>query len=453
MSILQQLSNITSNKPVVEELEPQTLSLDNAGLAIQKLITKEKNEEWLKAFQGGSAGDIKQINNCYSIICELLQREQITIEGFNCNQEASRAIFQQQYGLGELDGFRYDDSVDEIRVAPNGKVFLTRRGKLETTDIKLTSAEVYSYIEKLIPFDDVGASLDHSNPTLELVREDGTRLTAVGPPIVKSPAFALRKHGNIDATPSSLIKLQTFDEKTWNIMSLLTRGRMNQLICGDVNSGKTTLLKLLIGELYPYLSIRILDSDNELRASELYPDREIWELEAHAEVDANLSKLFATILRLTPDVIIVPEFRGIGEVDVTIEACTRGHNGSMATSHFHAHSSTQDIIRNIAMLAIKEGLNLPLEMVMAKVAGAFNIIIQTHADSKTGIKKITSINEVYTQEGEIINNTLVNWVPYHEDIWEEGEWKIVGKPSKYSCQIMNKFGVTTEEIEKVFKGE
>lgn len=435
------------------EPTPREYSLNEAAVKIQELITNEGNENWLVAFQEGVSGNEIQAQRCRAIIRDLLDREKITVNGYSSSREAAEAIYQHQYGLGDLEEFRCDNSVDEIRVTPNGRVFLTKRGKLHPTNIYLPPDKAYNYIQRLIPFNDVGSSLDHSNPTLELVREDGTRLTAVGPPISKAPAFALRKHGNIEISPPSFMKLQTFDEKVWNIMSVLTRGRMNQLICGNVNSGKTTLLKLLIGELPPYLSIRILDIDNELRVSELYPEREIWELEAHTEVQADLRKLFATILRLTPDVIIVPEFRGIGEVDVTIEACTRGHSGSMATSHFHSHSDVREIIRNIAMLAIKEGLNMPIELVMEKVASAFNIIIQTHADSRTGIKKVTSIHEVYLEDKRIVDNPLVEWVPYDKSVWEKGEWKILNKPSEHSTRIMNIFGVSNEEIDRVFRGE
>ena len=452
MSLMQQLSSLTNKPTPVLEVVPKECNLNEAALVVQDLITNERNEQWIAAFQEGVSGNELQAQYCRTIIRDLLQREKITVKGFSSSDEASRAIYQHQYGLGELEEFRHDDSIDEIRVTPTGKVFLTREGKLQATKIRLTPDEVYSYIERLIPFNDVGSSLDHSNPTLELVREDGTRLTAIGPPIAKAPAFALRKHGNIEVSPQSLMDLQTFDNKVWDIMSLLTRGRMNQLICGDVNSGKTTLLKLLVGELHPYLSIRILDTDNELRITEMYPHREIWELEAHTEVDADLRKLFATILRLTPDVIIVPEFRGIGEVDVTIEACTRGHNGSMATSHFHSHSSVNDIVRNIAMLAIKEGLNLPVELVMEKVAGAFNIIIQTHSDSRTGIKKVINIYEIYLKGKEIIDNPLVKWVPFDESTWEIGEWKILNRPSEHSSRIMRMFGVKDREIDRVFGG-
>lgn len=453
MGLMQQLNNITSKPAAIPETIPKEYDLNEASSVIQELIANENNEEWITAFQEGVSGNEIKAQYCRSIIRDLLEREKITVKGYSSSDEAAKAIYRHQYGLGELEEFRYDNTVDEIRVAPNGRVFLTRRGKLQSTDIFLTPTQVRSYIERLKPFDDVGASLDHSNPTLELVREDGSRLTAVGPPILrKTPGFALRKHGNIDISPQSLMALQTFDERVWNIMSLLTRGRLNQLICGGVNSGKTTLMKLLVGQLPEYLSIRVLDIDNELRISELYPDREIWELEAHSEVNVDLRKLFATILRLTPDVIIVPEFRGIGEVDVTIEACTRGHNGSMATSHFHSYSGVEDIIRNIAMLAVKEGLNIPIELLMEKVASAFNIIIQTHADSKTGIKKVTSISEVYLEGRKIMENPLVKWTPYDKSVWEKGEWKILNKPSPHSTEIMNLFGVSDQEIERAFQG-
>lgn len=434
------------SEPVVE-ITPSTLSLDNAGEKVVECLIDSSNPEWIDMFEQGKSGVQGAYEKCLEILETILEEQKITVQEYT-HREAAVEIFKHHYGLRELDDLYKDPEIDEIRVAPNGKAYVIRKGRLERIDIQYTDTEVANLINRLKPISDVGVSLDESHPTMELVRPDGSRLTALCRPVTEGYCFALRKPGHLEAV--DLIKLQTLDERVSQVLNLLVKGRRNILICGGVNSGKTTLLRLLAGELDSQLSVRVLDIDNELRLAQMYPDREIWELEAHPEVGADMISLFTKILRITPDVIIVPEFRGFGEVWTTIEACTRGHDGSMATAHFSSFASPKEAVRNTAMLAVQEGTQLPLELVIERVAQAFQIIIQTFNDARKGIKKITSITEVVVDNGQIIYNPLVEWEPYGDDYTGAGEWKILNPPSVKCCTDMRVYGVTLPEIKEVF---
>ena len=434
------------SEPVVE-ITASTLSVKDAGDKIVKYLIDTSNPEWIGLFEEGKSGVQGAYEKCLEIIKNILAEQKITVQGYS-HKQAAVEIFKYHYGLRELDDLYKDPEIDEIRIAPNGKAYVIRKGRLCQTDIQYTDIEVANLINRLKPISDVGVSLDESHPMMELVRPDGSRLTALCRPVTEGYCFALRKPGHLEST--DLVKLQTLDERVSRILNLLVKGRRNILICGGVNSGKTTLLRLLASELDPQLSVRVLDVDNELRLAQMYPDREIWELEAHPEVGADMNSLFSKILRLTPDVIIVPEFRGFGEVWTTIEACTRGHDGSMATAHFSSFASPEEAIRNTAMLAMQEGTQLPLELVIERVAQAFQIIIQTFNDARKGIKKITSITEVAADNGKIIYNPLVEWEPFGDDYTGAGEWKTLNPPSVKCCTDMRVYGVTLPEVKEVF---
>lgn len=436
-------------KEIFIEITPSVLTLPEARKKVVELLINNSTEETVSAFEDAKSGVPGSLEQCLQIIQDTLIENKITIEDTSL-EDAAIDIFNRNYGLGELTYLYQDPTIDEIRVTPNGRVYVIRQGKLEFIDINYTDEEVGNLINRLKPISDVGASLDESHPTMELVRPDGSRLTALCRPVTEGHCFALRKPGNLDT--KDFIQLQTFDERVAKILNIFTKGRRNILICGGVNSGKTTLLRLLASQLDPKLSVRVLDIDNELKLAQVFPDREIWELEAHPEVGADMKTLFTKILRITPDVIIVPEFRGLGEVWTTIEACTRGHDGSMATAHFSSFSSPEEAVRNTAMLAIQEGALLPLDLVIERVAQAFQIIIQTFTDARKGIKKITSITEVYTEEGETKYRPLVEWTPYTDDYTGEGEWKILNPPSVKCATAMRVYGVKLSEIQEAFGG-
>ncbi|MDN5375116.1 MAG: pilus assembly protein CpaF [Thermacetogenium sp.] len=427
---------------------PRTVSLDEAAKLVQEHLALQSEDGQLVIFQEAAAGNRSAVKKSKDIIKDVLEQKMLTVLGFEDVCSAAEAIFRRVWGLDTLEPLYLDPEVDEIRVLCSGKVFISRKGKNQPAAVRLNPNDISRLIERMIPYNESGVCLNEGSPMLELVRSDGSRLTALCSPVVKGHAFVLRKHGTIEMTPESLIKLQTLDDKVWRVLSLLVRGRRNILISGGTNSGKTTLLKMLIGELNPALAIRILDTDNEIRATELYPDRDIIEMEAHPEVHADMKEVFEKILRLSPDVIVVGEFRGYGEAVEAIRACTRGHNGSIATTHF---SSPQEAIRGTAMLMLEEGLNLSLKLAMARVAQAFNIVVQMFADSQKGVKKITSVTEIEEDDGAVRYRELVRWEPDSpDDYLGPGKWRILSKPGDRACEAMNKHGVSIGEIEEVF---
>lgn len=425
-------------------------TLEEAVELIQAVGIEQINEDWLDIMQKATGGDLEKESKCVDIIEEVLRGKNVKIHGMDFHNSA-REIFRHKYGLGVLDDLRRDKTIEEIRVTPYGEVYVTKRGVNTKTDIVISKKDRKELVERLIPSDSVGIGLNYSSPTIEVARQDKTRLTALTKPVVSDVGFALRIADNLKIESQTFIDMNTLDQRTWDILSISTRGRMNKLICGDVNTGKTTLLKALAGEFNDSISIRVIDFSNELMLHDLYPEREIWEVEVHDERGANLRKLFATVLRLTPDVIIIPEFRGVGEVDITLEAFTRGHHGSIVTAHFSADSNIKSILRNIAILAIKEGLNIPIEAIIEKAAQAFNLVIQTEADSITGVKKVVRITEVYAIDGEIIENKIVEWTPFSDNYWGDGEWKIINRFSDRSYDHLIKNGVQREDINNIFK--
>jgi pilus assembly protein CpaF len=432
-----------------EEITASILPIMEANQVIVDYLIENSTNESVDMFEKAKSGVPGSMLACIDKIVEIMYELKISVRDMTYD-EAALIIFNRNYGMGELTPFYEDPEIDEIRVTPGGRVYVVRRGRLEHVHIQFSNEETGNLLNRLKPITDVGSPLDESHPMMELVRPDGSRLTALCRPVTEGYCFALRKPGNLSV--SDLIKLQTMDERVSRILKIFTTGRRNILVCGGVNSGKTTLLRLLASQLDPRLSIRVLDIDNELKLEQIHPDREIWELEAHPEVGADMKTLFTKILRLTPDVIIVPEFRGMGEVLTTIEACTRGHDGSMATAHFSSFTSVEEAVRNTAMLALQEGVNLPLPLVIERVAQAFQIIIQMFTDSRKGIKKIVNITEVSIHNGTIRYNPIIEWVPYTEDYVGDGEWRLVSPPTMDCINAMRVYGVSDEDIQEVFGG-
>jgi pilus assembly protein CpaF len=272
-----------------------------------------------------------------------------------------------------------------------------------------------------ITMHDQGVTLNKSYPTIESMRRDGTRITATCPPVTKNTTLVLRKPYPHLITSDEMIKLGTMDKKTWAILKTLTRASANILISGGVGSGKTTLLRMLANEIDHSARIIVLETDSELMLNKAFPGRDIIEFEEHRESKRSLRDLFGIVLRYSPTVIIVGEFRGAGEAKEAIRACMRGHN-SMDTAHF---SSPREAIEGTAKLLLEEGMNLPLDVAVSTVASAFNIVVQMFGDAVRGVIMVESVTEVSIDQGEVKYQDLIRWTPHGTD-YLDGSWQSRG---------------------------
>lgn len=444
-------NNEENIEEVGTEIEFKTITLEEAITTIQKELSEDVESELLEKqelIREAMCGNKDKIQALEKKIAKILQKKQLNVQYFTL-EEAAFNIYSKLYGMDILEKYYRQKEVNEIRVNGPGKhnVFLQINGINVPVKEYIEDDETIRNIIKRLMFEDYGAPFDLSNPRVESIRRDGSRLTATCPPIAAGHNFILRKHDAFEPSLDNLIAKQTLNQQVWKVLSILTKGRANILFSGNVGAGKTTLMKKLVGELEENLRILVIGKDSEAMLKSRYPKRDIIEFEEHNEVGVSMKDIFITALRESPDVIIVEEFRGAGEAIEAIKACTRGLPGSMATAHFN---SPEEVIEGTGMLMLEEGLTLPLELAKIRVARAFNVVVQMLGDSVKGIKKLSSITEVYVNiEGKIVYNDLLKWIPNDEfDYFGEGVWKLIDKPSNNLLARLKK-NVSKVELEKL----
>lgn len=391
------------------------------------------------------AGDIKNAIKIEKKIEDILAHNNKSVQGLSL-KEAAFLIYSKTWGLGVCEKYNRDPEVDEIRVNRPDQVFIVKHGKSQKVPEAFENeTEVETTIKRMF-MDDTGAFLDKSNPTLESVRKDGSRLTATCYPVTDTWTFVLRKHGTFVPTLDNYIKSGTFDKTCWNVLNLLVKGRASIIISGNVGAGKTTLMRRLIGELDNSLRIISIGKDSELRIKDQYPEKDVIELEEHKSKGADMRALFNTVLRYSPDVLITEEFRSAEETLHAIRACNRGLPGSMASAHF---DSALAAVEGAALMLLETGLGLSLEMAKIRIARAFNIVVQMYGDSITGKKKIISITEVFVNAAnEVQYRELVRWEPSGENYMGNGKWVLDKSPSKTLITHLLK-NIKKEDLEVV----
>lgn len=418
----------------IQEQMVMTTILDNRS------VSYEEKQQILSL---AMSRNIDAINKAEDYIFMTLKENNINVGGYSTEQLAKK-LFAKSWGLDGLEEYAVDSITDEIRVNGVSQIRVVRRGIPETIDFKFNDeAEIENIIKRLI-IEDIGSSIDRSNPKIEAVLADGSRLTATCPPITKTWTFILRRPASFKPTLDNYIAKETLNEDVWDAISILARGRASMLFSGNVGAGKTTFMRKVVGELNDKLRIGVIGKDSEILLQNQYPDRDIIEMEEQEHLDIMMKDLFVLMLRESPDILVIEEFRGAGEAIEAVRACTRGLDGSMATAHFN---TAEEAVEGTALFMLEEGLNIPIEMAKLRVARAFDIVIQMVGDGITGKKKLIGITEVGAdKEGNIFYNELIKWNPVEsDDYYGNGNWEFTSKPSPRLTQKLLK-GVKTDEL-------
>ena len=439
-------SSKTSNKlKVINDMDlKEATGLIQDMMAERDGFSSDETAYWEKIKDDAMAGEIGAGQKATEFIAKVMDRHGITVKGME-TYETAYEIYKYAWGMDAIEELYNQPDVDEIRVNSYNMIKVQRRGKNESTDIKLKDNEHVMMIIGRLVRHDRGVGLTESTPSIESMRRDGTRITATCPPLSKTATLVLRKHDTFKMDLENLTKAGTLDKQIHAYLRLLVSGRSNILLSGGCGSGKTSLLRYLVSFLHPGLRIISMENDVELKLGEHYPARDIVEFEEHPELKLTLRHLFRIALRYSPDLMIIGEMRGVGEADETIKACTRGHDGSMGTGHFN---SVEEAVEGTALMLLEEGKNLPLDLAKLQVARAFNIVVQMYSSTVHGIKKITNIAEIWPEGNNVEVRNLVTWKP-NPDNYFQGEWVIENLPSERLLKKMHQYGVNIKDFKKM----
>lgn len=439
-----------------------TLTLPDATARVQALAAgggpeHDGRAEALHAAAARSqAGEPAARAEAVRLIADLLAAERIAVSGPGGEQiplaAAAEQIWRYLWGLDTLQDLYDDPEVEEIQVNRPDSVWVIRRGRCERAGVRLRDDyHIEKLIWRLTQHD--RDRISRSNPQMEAVRLDGARVTATLPPFSEHPTLVLRKHHTFRVTPEALAAAGTASPKLVRMCQLLVRGRASMLISGATGTGKTTLMRWLVGQYDPALRIVCLETDAELRLAAAYPDRNIVELQEclRADPPLTLERAFRTALRQSPHVILVGEMRSGGEAEEAVKACLRGHDGSMATVHT---SGVREAVDRVARMILETGKRLPVQYLRQEVARAYRVVVHLEADEARGVRKLVHLAECFPEGEDVGFRDLAVWRPASPEDWfGAGDWDYPARPSATLLGQLRKRGVRAEELREVGWGD
>jgi len=301
-------------------------------------------------------------------------------------------------GLGPLEPYIKDPTVNDILVNGYNQVYVERAGKLQLTPARFKDdTHLRKIIDRIVSL--VGRRIDESQPLCDARLLDGSRVNAVIPPLaIDGPSLSIRKFSADPLEVKDLIGFNSLTDDMAELMDGIVKARLNVLISGGTGSGKTTLLNCLSRNIPEDERIVTIEDAAELQLKQDHVVRletRPANIEGKGEIDQR--ELVKNCLRMRPDRIIIGECRSSEALDM-LQAMNTGHDGSLTTIHAN---TPRDALMRLETMVSMAGLNLsPLSM-KRYISSAVDVIIQA-TRMVDGTRKVISITEISGMEGEMI---------------------------------------------------
>ena len=255
-----------------------------------------------------------------------------------------------------------DPAVAEVMLNPDGHLWVDRLTEgLADTGQRLSAADG-ERIVRLVAHH-VGAEVHAASPRVSAeLPETGERFEGLIPPVVASPAFAIRKPAVAVFTLDDYVTAAIITHRQAEILREAVAQRQNVLVAGGTSTGKTTLVNALLAEVAKTSDRVVLIEDTrelQCKAPNLVALRT-------KDGVASLSDLVRSSLRLRPDRIPIGEVRGAEALDL-LKAWGTGHPGGIGTIHA---GSALGALRRLEQLVQEAVVTVP----RALIAETINVI-------------------------------------------------------------------------------
>lgn len=316
----------------------------------------------------------------------------------------AHAVEARAFGAGTLQHLIDDESIENIDINGADNVWVTYAdGTVTRVDpVADSDDELIEQVQVLGAHAGLSARpFDPANPELDLRLPDGSRLSALQQATVR-PAVSIRRHRLDRVTLDDLIDNKTMSPEVGAFLAAAVTAKLNIMIAGATNAGKTTLLRALASQFQPHERLFTVERALELglhenadrhpnvvAAEQILPNSE-------GAGGVTMGELVRRSLRHNPDRVIVGEVLG-DEIVTMLNAMTQGNNGSLST--IHAESAEVAIHERIGTYAKQAQESLDFDVSGRLTAAGLDVVVFLDKDH-TQRRAVREVLEVVGFNGD-----------------------------------------------------
>jgi len=378
----------------------QSLAPEAAGrLEIDALKRRVRDAllalEEVRLLLGKGSGDSKA--RLQELISEEVRRESL---GKNLKLShlvaglAVRELADDMLGYGPIQSLLEDPAVTEIMVVGPAQVWYQRDGAIRQADVQFRDERhVRDVAERVVA--PLGRRVDEFSPMVDARLPDGSRVNVVlGTVCLSGTCITIRKFG-YRLTVEDLLRLGALTAESATFLEACVRGRLNVLVSGGTDSGKTTLLNCLSSFIPATERIVVIEDSAELRLQHSHVVRlESRPPNVEGVGEITIRDLLRNSLRMRPDRIVVGEVRG-REVFDLLQAMNSGHDGSLSTVHAN---SAPDALKRLVLLMLLAGVDISAEVIREQIAAALDLIVHV-AKLPDSSRRVVQVAELAGLDG------------------------------------------------------
>jgi len=306
--------------------------------------------------------------------------------------QLSKAILKS----GRLSDLLEDPDVENIDINGCDEVWVTYagRGKVRGVPVAATDGELVSMVQDLAAYQGINARpFSRAHPELDLRLGDGSRLSAVLG-ASERPVVSIRRNRFPEMSLHQLIQLESIDDEIATFLQAAIRSRMNIVVAGETNAGKTTLLLACINCIPVQERILTIERSLELGLKRQGRHQDVVEWEevlpdTEGQGGISIQQLVRRSRRHNPDRVVVGEVLG-PEVVEMLSAMSQGNDGSLSTLHAR---SALNVFSKLALYTRQyEGIDDAVAHTL--VADSIDFVVFVARDRKTNRRFVTEIREV-----------------------------------------------------------
>jgi Flp pilus assembly CpaF family ATPase len=224
---------------------------------------------------------------------------------------------------------------------------------------------------------------NREHPFVDLELEPGVRFHGEGHDVVARPLITIRRAAVFGDRLDDLRRRGTITDPAISLLHAAVAAGMSILVVGRMGSGKTTMLRALVGEIDPHAVIVTIETDFELNIAQLgtHPYVHAYQARIPSTSDGHglsCADMMIPAVRTRADWIIVGEVRG-PEGAALVQSMSIGQ-GTMATVH---GGTAKDGLERLAELVAFHG-SVDLRMARWQVYRSVDLVVHLQGDNETG---------------------------------------------------------------------
>lgn len=293
-------------------------------------------------------------------------------------------IYQDMAGLGVLTDYLYDPNVEEINVNgynvieidyPDHIKYLYDREAFPTPTAAL------DIIKRMVRMG--GMILDAQTPRVDSYTGNGTRISAMIPPVVpqdRGVIASIRKQNRNEITRQELLDSGSASANMLDFLTLCLCNGISIGLAGGTGSGKTTDQAYLLNEYIrrneDYNNrVFIIEDSRELNLIDFdkendRPARVLYTVTKDPPNPITMLDLIVSSLRFHPSLIVPAEVRDAA----AWEAANAGQTGHTILTAFHADGA-RDAYRRLVSMCHSAQTGLSDELLLEMCVGAWPIMV------------------------------------------------------------------------------